>query len=219
MTREFFKRPFCRSFASPTSTPSIPDPHFALQQAPPMEYYTCYPVNITADHCRWSASPPAYNSSGSSASPFDDQSLGSGCDSISSDYFDYPPFDLKLESNDEESFEPKLPAPSMNVSGSADSVNVKRRRGRPRKHPIVVPSQDNKSVKGRSKTGCITCRRRKKKCDETRPSCTLFTTIVNTLVISLTSTGLNCQKNNAICEGYRLPEHWQSGRSRGGDSK
>ena len=49
-------------------------------------------------------------------------------------------------------------------------MTVKRPRGRPRKHP-VVPEPTNKITKGRSKTGCITCRKRKKKCDETKPRC------------------------------------------------
>jgi hypothetical protein len=49
---------------------------------------------------------------------------------------------------------------------------VKRGRGRPRKHPLPSsPGTDAKIAKGRSKTGCITCRRRKKKCDETKPQC------------------------------------------------
>lgn len=51
----------------------------------------------------------------------------------------------------------------------------KRPRGRPRKHPVVQPLPNAaKSTKGRSKTGCITCRKRKKKCDETKPKCTLY---------------------------------------------
>jgi hypothetical protein len=47
---------------------------------------------------------------------------------------------------------------------------VPRKRGRPRKHPLPVPGGQAKVTKGRSKTGCITCRRRKKKCDETKPA-------------------------------------------------
>lgn len=50
---------------------------------------------------------------------------------------------------------------------------VKRPRGRPRKHPKPTPESMAKVAKGRSKTGCITCRRRKKKCDETKPGCKL----------------------------------------------
>jgi hypothetical protein len=42
---------------------------------------------------------------------------------------------------------------------------VKRPRGRPRKHPIS---------KGRCRTGCFTCRRRKRKCNEAKPSCESF---------------------------------------------
>jgi len=47
----------------------------------------------------------------------------------------------------------------------------KRPRGRPRKHPIVSPEDRAKIAKARSKTGCITCRKRKKKCDERKPGC------------------------------------------------
>ncbi|KAI1957392.1 hypothetical protein LOZ58_005762 [Ophidiomyces ophidiicola] len=70
-----------------------------------------------------------------------------------------------------------------------------RKRGRPRKHPLPLPGQI-KATKGRSKTGCVTCRRRKKKCDETKPSC------------------LNCQKNSVVCEGYPAKEIWKSGKQK-----
>lgn len=56
---------------------------------------------------------------------------------------------------------------------SLSPLTAKRPRGRPRKHPIPCESE-NKIAKGRSKTGCITCRKRKKKCDETKPRCKLF---------------------------------------------
>ncbi|KAJ5574157.1 uncharacterized protein N7459_008584 [Penicillium hispanicum] len=75
-------------------------------------------------------------------------------------------------------------------------VAVPRKRGRPRKHPLPVPGGQLKVTKGRSKTGCITCRRRKKKCDETKPAC------------------LNCQKNAVVCEGYPPKEIWKSGRQK-----
>ena len=57
--------------------------------------------------------------------------------------------------------------PSLPVAGPA-----KRPRGRPRKQPLLSPDVQIRIAKGRSKTGCITCRRRKKKCDETKPHCT-----------------------------------------------
>ena len=59
--------------------------------------------------------------------------------------------------------------------GSMVPTVTKRPRGRPRKHPLPVPGEATNSLgKGRSKTGCITCRKRKKKCDEAKPGCKLF---------------------------------------------
>lgn len=68
-----------------------------------------------------------------------------------------------------------------------------RKRGRPRKYPIV---EQKKASHARSKTGCGTCRRRKKKCDETRPICQ------------------NCEKNNVVCDGYEDRKPWQSGKQK-----
>jgi hypothetical protein len=58
-------------------------------------------------------------------------------------------------------------------SASTSPVTTKRPRGRPRKYPKVNPDSAVKVAKGRSKTGCITCRKRKKKCDEAKPGCEL----------------------------------------------
>ncbi|KAF2435999.1 hypothetical protein EJ08DRAFT_691893 [Tothia fuscella] len=89
-----------------------------------------------------------------------------------------------------------LPEGSIKAAstGSLDQSSgpvARRPRGRPRKHPKTSPMSNQKQPKGRSKTGCITCRRRKKKCDETRPAC------------------LHCQKNNVHCEGYPPKDYWQ----------
>ncbi|KAI9837822.1 MAG: hypothetical protein M1819_006756 [Sarea resinae] len=78
-----------------------------------------------------------------------------------------------------------------------NAPQAKRPRGRPRKNPPASQTSSlSKVTKGRSKTGCITCRRRKKKCDETKPHC------------------LNCQKNNVACEGYTPKETWKSGKQK-----
>ncbi|CUS12563.1 unnamed protein product [Tuber aestivum] len=84
------------------------------------------------------------------------------------------------------------PLPSPTEAGEPS----KRGRGRPRKHPLPPFGAVQKVTKGRSKTGCITCRRRKKKCDETKPECN------------------NCVKNAVVCEGYPEKTYWQSGRQR-----
>ena len=82
---------------------------------------------------------------------------------------------------------PLSPAAPSDPSGA--QVKQKRPRGRPRKHPRTPIVSSSKITKGRSKTGCITCRyvesatatagnqahlhgrKRKKKCDEAKPRC------------------------------------------------
>lgn len=66
---------------------------------------------------------------------------------------------------------PPTPVPS-NTSPTSAQPKAKRPRGRPRKHPLTPVVSTNKITKGRSKTGCLTCRKRKKKCDEAKPRCT-----------------------------------------------
>lgn len=81
----------------------------------------------------------------------------------------------------DELIEPKVESPGEEaalalIESHRRSMEVlspaKRPRGRPRKHPVVLEST-SKVTKGRSKTGCITCRKRKKKCDEMKPRCKL----------------------------------------------
>lgn len=49
------------------------------------------------------------------------------------------------------------------------------------------------SPMSRSRSGCATCKRRHRKCDETKPSC------------------LQCQAQNIVCEGYDLVLRWDAG--------
>ncbi|KAI5927390.1 hypothetical protein F4810DRAFT_364333 [Camillea tinctor] len=46
------------------------------------------------------------------------------------------------------------------------------------------PKKRKRNFSNRTKTGCLTCRKRKKKCDETKPECT------------------NCVRGGFICQGY-----------------
>ena len=80
----------------------------------------------------------------------------------------------KIEDLDEEDFDNDDIASPRAVSEASTALDApKRPRGRPRKHPLPSPSAAAKITKGRSKTGCVTCRRRKKKCDEAKPECKL----------------------------------------------
>jgi hypothetical protein len=74
----------------------------------------------------------------------------------------------KVEETDEDLLSIKPSEVGETETGTPAAVP--RKRGRPRKHPLPVPGAHAKITKGRSKTGCITCRRRKKKCDETKPA-------------------------------------------------
>ena len=63
----------------------------------------------------------------------------------------------------------------------------------------------------RTKTGCMTCRRRKKKCDEQHPECKLNPrlnlTFKNLLFTKLI--GNNCLRGGFVCEGYTMRNTWQ----------
>ena len=90
-------------------------------------------------------------------------------------YDNFAPNDItpKIEELDDvEELQQIKPTDAGNDNARATGIpaSVPRKRGRPRKHPLPGPNTQVKITKGRSKTGCITCRRRKKKCDETKPA-------------------------------------------------
>jgi len=58
---------------------------------------------------------------------------------------------------------------ATNITTMPRSTEVKRARGRPRKYPNSAPDPNAKPAKSRSKTGCWTCRRRKKKVRVNKP--------------------------------------------------
>ncbi|PGH17013.1 hypothetical protein AJ79_01397 [Helicocarpus griseus UAMH5409] len=57
--------------------------------------------------------------------------------------------------------------------------------------PVQVGPKRKRVFSNRTKTGCMTCRRRKKKCDEQHPSCN------------------NCLRGGFLCEGYSSRSTWQ----------
>ncbi|KAK9441721.1 OefC [Metarhizium brunneum] len=107
----------------------------------------------------------------------------------------------KLEPNDDDiklgdvTVAPLTPIQQIALQHNSE-IKQKRPRGRPRKHPQPQAVNVNKVTKGRSKTGCITCRKRKKKCDEAKPRC------------------MNCEKNAVVCEGYHEKQIWKSGKEK-----
>jgi hypothetical protein len=131
-----------------------------------------------------SAAPPSTASSPSAASTMGDDDAGSDAGA-----------GLKREDDDDD---PPVPMEDIAVARPPPPpLETKRKRGRPKKTPASPAGDAAKVAKGsRSKTGCFTCRRRKKKCDETKPSC------------------VACQKNNVECEGYPPKVYWMGGKQR-----
>ena len=86
-------------------------------------------------------------------------------ESTTSESVVFSPLEVK---SDPEDFFPSAAFESIHdLASPTEAPAQKRKRGRPRKHPVIPIKPKN----GRSRTGCITCRRRKKKCDETKPEC------------------------------------------------
>lgn len=112
---------------------------------------------------------------------------------------------------DHEELKPLPSPPEEELECIVDLKEEKKKRGRPRKYPRdAVPPKP--ASKGRSKTGCFTCRRRKKKCDETKPTCE--ETILQLDTQADQHTGKHCEKNNLQCEGYPQKQVWRSGKQR-----
>ncbi|KAH0274287.1 hypothetical protein KCU91_g5370, partial [Aureobasidium melanogenum] len=80
----------------------------------------------------------------------------------------------------------------MVKSKMADLSSSPPMRAKPEPTDSLSPST-SVELHRRSKTGCKTCRRRKKKSDEARPGCQ------------------NCAKNNIICGGYEMRKPWKKG--------
>jgi hypothetical protein len=146
--------------------------------------------NFTGSGSSNYVSSSQWSSARSSSSPEDEEDVITPESDDNSDITIGP----KIEELDDDEFgtlnqieEAKLLSPDASGQPAA------RKRGRPRKHPV---SDTRKTAHTRSKTGCATCRRRKKRCDERKPSC------------------LACEKNNVECEGYEPKRQWRGGKEK-----
>jgi hypothetical protein len=132
-------------------------------------------------HARLSiSSSPQSSMSSSSGSPMETPTFDSNGDCLPDTHVE-PRVDSRLGSDE---IVPKIeehelqladvkaePVGSEPPISPTEPVRVRRGRGRPRLYPPRSPTASSKATKARSKTGCTTCRKRKKKCDETRPFC------------------------------------------------
>jgi hypothetical protein len=91
-----------------------------------------------------------------------------------------------------------------------EPVKIRRARGRPRIHPPRSPSSLSKQAKARSKTGCTTCRKRKKKCDETKPFCNTPSTMQSFAYLTV-SRSLVSEEQHPLrgLQALRGVEEWQ----------
>ena len=64
------------------------------------------------------------------------------------------------------------------------------------------PKKRKRNFSNRTKTGCMTCRKRKKKCDETKPECTPISYAPCSFQADKNATGQNCIKGGFVCAGY-----------------
>ena len=79
---------------------------------------------------------------------------------------------------------------------------------------VQVAPKRKRVFSNRTKTGCMTCRRRKKKCDEQHPSCKWRAVserdgsidLIFDLVFFI---GNNCIRGGFLCEGYTSRSMWQ----------
>ncbi|KAI9678124.1 MAG: Maltose acetyltransferase [Caeruleum heppii] len=75
--------------------------------------------------------------------------------------------------------------------GRGDSIGPDYAPPRTRAEQLQADKRRKRIFSNRTKTGCLTCRRRKKKCDEGKPECN------------------NCQRGGFVCEGYNNRVEWQ----------
>lgn len=79
------------------------------------------------------------------------------------------------------------------------------------------PKKRKRNFSNRTKTGCLTCRKRKKKCDEAKPECECIPPdiLCGRVSFSDPEIGSNCVKGGFVCAGYP-PQRgtWQKAESK-----
>lgn len=100
---------------------------------------------------------------------------------------------------------PHMPTAELNGSDHPSSTDPNRPGVQ-----TVDPKKRKRQFANRTKTGCGTCRRRKKKCDEAKPECMSMTpkTIVLSNRLTNAISGNNCSRGGFECEGYASKVPW-----------
>ncbi|KAL1980211.1 hypothetical protein VTN96DRAFT_4477 [Rasamsonia emersonii] len=80
---------------------------------------------------------------------------------------------------------------SAETSGEVDPKSLPTYSQEKPQAAVQVAPKRKRVFSNRTKTGCMTCRRRKKKCDEQHPACN------------------NCIRGGFLCEGYSSRSTWQ----------
>ena len=165
------------------TTPSKPLPH---------DYYTS-PTKATReiqDERRWSA-----NQGREERKPLESQK---GQD-------DRSHREESAEDHSRRSHRPSEPGEEPNQSSDAEggSITVYAYPNDPRQDNILQhdPKKRKRNFSNRTKTGCLTCRKRKKKCDEEKPECELKFAKYSHATL-LTTIGTNCIRGGFVCAGY-----------------
>ncbi|GAM41197.1 hypothetical protein TCE0_042r14146 [Talaromyces pinophilus] len=95
---------------------------------------------------------------------------------------------LQRETHSTDSMEQKpWPTGPPSVTGESMSPYTQEKS----QSTVQVGPKRKRVFSNRTKTGCLTCRRRKKKCDEQHPACN------------------NCIRGGFVCEGYSSRSTWQ----------
>lgn len=81
--------------------------------------------------------------------------------------------------------------------------------------PVIQIAKRKRNFSNRTKTGCMTCRSRKKKCDEGRPTCKYHAPVSHSPFTNLVTAGNNCQRGGFECQGYTTVRGVWPGKSNG----